>query len=304
MGFTVSALTNYTNEQNFPLIRASIFGAMTAKMLNKQTGIKSASTINILASQVGFQTGGTCGFSTSGTTTLSQRTITVGKIKINQSWCPKDLEAKYTQTQLAPGSKYENLTFEQIITDELSEHIAESLEVAIWTGDTTLGNANLNKFDGLLKIIDAASGVVSATSQAAINSSTVRGIMQDIYTKIPVQVLNASDMVVFCGFDTFRTYQNKLATDNLYHITGQASNYEMFIENSPLKLVAVNGLNSTNRIIAARTSNLFIGVDLENEEEKWELFYAKEADEMRWVVEFKYGTQIAFPSEIVKYANS
>jgi hypothetical protein len=67
-------------------------------------------------------------------------------------------------------------------------------------------------------------------------------------------------------------------------------------------LVAVNGLNGTNKLWASRLSNLYIGVDLLNEEDRFELFYAKEADEMRFVAEFKYSVNYAFPTEVVYFA--
>ena len=38
-----------------------------------------------------------------------------------------------------------------------------------------------------------------------------------------------------------------------------------------------------------------------NEEEKFEIFYAKEADQVRFVSEFKMGVNVAFPDEIVKF---
>jgi len=43
-------------------------------------------------------------------------------------------------------------------------------------------------------------------------------------------------------------------------------------------------------------------VDLLNEEDRFELFYAKEADEMRFVAEFKYSVNYAFPTEVVYFA--
>jgi hypothetical protein len=50
-----------------------------------------------------------------------------------------------------------------------------------------------------------------------------------------------------------------------------------------------------------RLSNMFLGTDLLNEEEKFEIFYAKEADQVRFVSEFKMGVNIAFPDEAVKF---
>jgi hypothetical protein len=50
-----------------------------------------------------------------------------------------------------------------------------------------------------------------------------------------------------------------------------------------------------------RKSNLVFGTDLLNEQEKFEIFYAKEAMSVRFICEFKAGFQIAFPSQVVKF---
>jgi hypothetical protein len=46
---------------------------------------------------------------------------------------------------------------------------------------------------------------------------------------------------------------------------------------------------------------LFLGTDLLNEEEKFEIFYAKEADQVRFVSEFKMGVNIAFPDLVAAF---
>jgi hypothetical protein len=244
-----------------------------------------------------------CGFNASGTTTFTQRNLTVGDIMIHEALCPKTLEAYWMQTQIAPGSP-EEIPFEQQYSEKKAALIASQLETAIWQGDTDSANTNLDKFDGLIKLIDAATGVVDATAQASISASTVRGIMQNIYVNIPVAILDKEDTVVLCGFDTLRTYQIALANANLYHYNGENVSGEMLIENTNIKLIAVNGLNSTNRIFASQLSNLFVGTDLEGEEDQFEIFWAKEAREVRFAAEFKMGTQLAFPTQIVSYENS
>ena len=107
MAFNVTGLTNYTNEQSTELVVKSLFGGKTAALLQAagqvQVGVKSAEALNILDSDVYFATDG-CGYSPSGNTTFSQRTITVGKIKVEETLCPKTLEAKWMQTQIAAGS--------------------------------------------------------------------------------------------------------------------------------------------------------------------------------------------------------
>ena len=102
--------------------------------------------------------------------------------------------------------------------------------------------------------------------------------------------------------DVFRTYTIALKAANMFHYTVDAkADSEFVLPGTSIKVVAVQGLNGTNKIYASRLSNLFIGTDLLNEEERFEIFYAKEADQVRFVSEFKMGVNFAFPGEIVKF---
>jgi hypothetical protein len=76
---------------------------------------------------------------------------------------------------------------------------------------------------------------------------------------------------------------------------------EVVLPGTNVTVVALNGLNGTNRIFAMRLSNMFFGTDLLNEDERFEIFFAKEADEVRYVAEFKAGVQFAYATEIVNF---
>jgi len=313
MSFSVGSLTNYTKENEALLVTSSVLGAKTAALIksagNVMVGVKSAETINIMDTDAFFQAGGTCGWNASGTTSFTQRTVTVGKIKVQEALCPKTLEAKYLQKALPTGSTYDSIPFEQEFTDKKAKTIASQLETAIWQGDTASANGNLNKFDGLIKLIGAASGVVDANvsgfvSGAPLTSITptnVVSLIDGVYRAIPAKVVAAEDMVIVCGMDTFRTYTIALKNANMfnYAFDGKADS-EFVLPGTSIKVVALQGLNGTNDIYAMRLSNLFLGTDLLNEEEKFEIFFAKEADEVRFAAEFKMGVNIAFPDEIVK----
>jgi hypothetical protein len=315
MAFNVAALTDYTEQNESMLVMKSLFGARTQEIIqaegNIQTGIKSSETVNILDTDATFQTGGTCGFLSSGTTTFSQRTLTVGKIKVNEALCPKALEAKYTQKALQIGSRYENIPFEQQYTDLKSGTIAEQMEIGIWQGDTASANANLNKFDGLIKIVDASGAAAQGnptgiTTGTGITTSNVRGIVSGMYLALPANVQGKKDVRVFCGWDTFQKFISAYTDANLFNFAPKGSeisaeNGEVIIPGTFYKLTAVHGLDGTNRLFAMRTSNMYFGTDLENEEERWEIFFAKEADEIRFVAEWKAGVQVAFPNEIVSF---
>ena len=314
MGFDVSALANYTKENEALLVTSSVLGAKTASLIksagNVMVGVKSSEKINIMETDAIFQDGASCGFNASGSTTFTQRTVTPGKIKVNEALCPKDLEAKYLQKALPTGSMYDSVPFEQEYSEKKAKTIAAQLETALWQGDTSSVNVNLNKFDGLIKLIGAASGVVAANAStyisgaplSSITDANVISIFDGVYKAIPAKVVAADDMTIFCGQDLFRTYTIALKNSGSfnYQIDVKADS-EFVLPGTTIKVVAVAGLNGTNKVYAMRLSNLFLGTDLLNEEEKFEIFYAKEADQVRFVSEFKMGVNIAFPDEVVKF---
>lgn len=314
MGFDVSALANYTKENEALLVTSSVLGAKTASLIksagNVMVGVKSSEKINIMETDAIFQDGSSCGFNASGSTTFTQRTVTPGKIKVNEALCPKDLEAKYLQKALPTGSMYDSVPFEQEYSDKKAKTIAAQLETALWQGDTSSVNVNLNRFDGLVKLIGAASGVVAANAStyisgaplSSITAANVISIFDGVYQAIPAKVVAADDMTIFCGQDLFRTYTVALKNSGSfnYQIDVKADS-EFVLPGTTIKVIAVAGLNGTNKVYAMRLSNMFLGTDLLNEEEKFEIFYAKEADQVRFVSEFKMGVNIAFPDEVVKF---
>mgnify|MGYP001815836594 FL=1 len=308
MAFNVTGLTDYTNEQSTELVVKSLFGAKTASVLQAagqvQVGVKSAEALNILNSSVFFQADG-CGFTSSGNTTFSQRDITVGKIKVEETLCPKTLEAKWMQTQIAPGSP-EAVPFEEQIGNEKAARIAKLLEVAMWQGDTATSNTNpnTNRFDGFNKIIDAASASTIAgntSSATAITTSNIEGLIDDIYNALPADIADADDLVVFVGIDTFKKYSTALRASNLFHYAADSEGMEMMIPATNLKMIAVGGLDGTDRMCAGRLSNFFVGTDLANEEEEYRFWYSQDNDEVRFRATMKYGVQIAFPDQLVQF---
>ena len=274
MAFNVSALNNYTNEQSTDLLVKALFSSKTAATMyaanQVQVGVKSSASLNILASTVFFQADG-CGYNPSGTTTFTQRNITVGAVKVEETLCPKTLEAKWMQTQIMPGSPT-MIPFEEQIGNEKVAVIAQTLETAIWQGDTGSGNPNLSRFDGFSKIIAAASPTLAnaaPTTFTTVTSANIDDILDQIYSNIPAAVATKTDLVCFLGVDAY-------------------------------KLMLVN-LNGTNKLFAGSLSNFFLGTDLANEEEEVKMWYSLDNDEVRVRFTFAYGVQVAFPAEVVYF---
>jgi hypothetical protein len=308
MAFNVSALANYTNEQSTELVLKSLFGSKTAAILQAagqvQVGVKSAEALNILTSDVWFQTDG-CGFTSSGNTTFTQRVITVGKIKVEEELCPKTLEAKWMQTQMAAGSPT-SIPFEEQIGQDKANNISKLLEIAMWQGDTatTNTNPNTNKFDGFIKLIDAASASTIAgntSSATAITTANVDDLIDNIYNVIPADIADASDLVLWVGIDTFKKYTTALRNNNLFHYAADSEGMEIMIPATNVKMIATGGLNGTNRMFLGRLNNFFVGTDLANELEEYKFWYSVDNDIVRFRATMKFGCQFAFPDQIVSF---
>jgi hypothetical protein len=319
MSFSLTGLTSYVNQNTLPLMTKAVFGAKSISMANKMVGLKGTSAINIMDTTAPFAYGVTCAFADNGTTTFSQRNIAVKHLKVHESLCPQALEQTWLQHHLPQGSLYQAIPFEEAYANQKVAMIARQLESISWVGDST-------EIDGWKDVIDAASGVIDANTNAftgngvtpiskanftanAAGTTSRRTVLQAIERAIPTDILGTDDVVVFCGWDVFRLFRQDIVASNYFNLSyydGMQAG-EMVIPGSNIKLVAVPGLNdgiggnTSFSIYAMRTSNLVFGTDLLNEQEKFEIFYAKEAMNVRFVCEFKAGFQVAFPDQIVKF---
>jgi hypothetical protein len=315
MALELTGLTNYTKQLVRPLLTSAVIGAKTQQLIMDNgivlTGIKSSAAIPLMDTDAVFQTDG-CGYNPSGTTSFTQRTVTVGKIMIAETICPKDFEAKFTQEALRAGSNYTdfgNAEFLDAYLAKKNARIAAQLETAIWQGDATGATAATNKFDGLQKLIDPTAvdaNVTGFTGLSAVVStitqSNVVAATEGIYKAIPAAVVGKGDVKIFVGYDWYRLLIMAYRALNLFSYNPQDANANSFIlPGTNIEIIAVHGLNGTGDAYAFSMSNAVMAVDLEDEESNYRVWYSEDNDEIRTKVSFKVGVNLAFPSEAVKF---
>jgi hypothetical protein len=315
MALSFSGISAYTKQEIAPLLTEAVFAAKTQSLI-KSGGIllpktKSSVAVPKLATNANFQVDA-CGWNPSGTTTLSQATVTVGKIKMEETICPKDFEAYFSQEALKAGSTYEDFgwaEFQTKFTEQKNKMIAKQLEVGLWQGDTDSAVENLKRFDGLIKIIDAGSpvnanvsGYVSGGPISALSATNIVASLNGVYKAIPVEIIDADDLKVFVGNDTYRLAILAYQALNLfnYKVDGDA-NQTFIIPGTNVELVAVNGLNGTGDIYATTLSNIAMAFDLEAEEENYKIWYSQDTNEVRYRVAFKLGIGVAYTTLCVKF---
>lgn len=319
MALSLGTLTSYTKQLVKPLLTSAVFEAKTQQMI-KDGGIiipnaKSVVAIPLMDTDAVFGTD-SCSFDPSGTTTFTQRTISVGKIKVEEKICPKDLEAYFTQEALKAGSTYEdfgNAEFQTAYLNKKNARIAAQLETAIWQGDITgSGGANLNKFDGLMKLIDAGSpvdanvsGYTGVATISTITQSNCVAATEGIYKAIPAAVLAKGDVKIFVGNDWYRLLIMAYRALNLFSYNPQDANASSFIlPATNVEIVSTNGLNGTGDAYAIALSNMALAVDLIDEEGSYKMWYSEDNNDVRFRVAFKMGVNVAFTNECVKFKSA
>lgn len=286
MAINVNGLETYVDEQRLPLIKKAVLGGKSVGMFNLQTGVKKSAALNLINVTPTLQAGG-CGFNAQGDATLSQRVINTELLKVNMEFCDKDLLAYWAGYEVKVGAGKEQLPFEEYLTSAVIEGINEKVENLVWQGDKSKGA----EFDGILTIL-ADEDVVKAQGTGAY------GAIKAAYSAIPVAVLPKA--TIFVGADIFRSYMLEMVEKNFYHYAADGADVQEFIvPGTNTKVVAVNGLNGTNKVVAADPANLFYGCDMLDDAETFDLFYSKDNRAFRLVVEFNGGTQVAYPNEVV-----
>ena len=71
------------------------------------------------------------------------------------------------------------------------------------------------------------------------------------------------------------------------------------VPGTSIRVIAVNGLNSTGKIVAGRLSNFFYGVGAEDDKDTFDFWYSQDNREFRLAVYFAMAVQVAYPNEIV-----
>lgn len=297
MALDLSGLSKYTDELSLELISAAILEARTTQFVTVQPGVKYKTAINILESTLVIQDGG-CGWSPSGSTKPIARDLEVCDLRSNESICPNDL-ADYWAGQLmkSQGSSNESIPFEQAYVDLKVRQLKDKNEILIWQGGSC---------DGFIDIIDDAAGdYITGTTQSAFTVSNAITFVEDMVSNIATDILDRDDLIYFISYEDFKTYTRALRAANLFHYNGnnnELGSHILEIPGTNVKMVAVKGLNNTGSHVLSYGANFYVGTDLVNELDKFEVFYSKDNDEVRVRANYKLGVQIAFP-QFVTYKN-
>lgn len=286
--YNVQALPNYVDQNRPDLIAKAVMGAKSADLFTLITGVHGPTALNLISSKIVFGDGSTCGWEDQGATALSQAVLTPRALKINMSICDKVLLNKWAGylVKVQANKLDSDLPFEEYFLNDVINNVKAQIETMIYQGDSH----NI-EFDGLLNIL---TNPITVTT-----TGTAYQFVKDIAMAMPAEILDKDDLVILVGMDIYREYIQDLVNANLYHYNPGNGDNEYVLPGTNIRVIGVNGLIGTKKGIGASLSNLFYGINMEDGDEIFDLWYSKDNREFRLAIEFVAGVQVAFQDEVV-----
>lgn len=287
----VTSIQNYVNENSEALYVKAVLGGKSAGMFALAPDVKGATAIHLMDTDVVLQDGKACGWTESGSTTFSNRVITPAILKVNQGFCDKNLLGTYAayKVRLAAGS--EQLPFEEKWVKSIIDAVNAKIERMIYQGDKDSESAV--ECDGFIKILNAESTTVKVNS---VKGTSAYEFVKAVAKAIPATVKNPAILI---STPMYREFMQDIVAANLYHFAPAEGENEYKLPGTDIRVIGVDGLNGTQKAIAANLENLVYGCDAEGSEAQFDLWYSKDNREFRLVIELAVGVQVAFPQEVV-----
>lgn len=289
-----SALKNYLSANRDQLIAKALFNNKASKFFNLMTGVKNPQAIIRVDVEAPLQDGSTCGFNPDGDDVYSNRTITPVAVCVQKEWCPKDWLQTYKAQDVAIAAGRETMPYEEKISNLVAERISDNIEKLIMEGDTN----NSDLMDGFETLVetDITNNVIPAGNVVAKGTDDIYTRCQKLWQACDAELMKRAE--IWMSIANFKALINNLVNSNLYHIFEvHDGSYEMTL---PGTSTLVRGISSitADKIYMFDPKEVYYAVDLENQEEVFDIWYSKDNQKFRLNCEMMVGLNYAIPENI------
>lgn len=295
---TEGEIKGYVDESNESLIAKTVLGGQSVGLFNLQTGVKGATAINLLNTDVTLQSALDCGFTPKGSNKISRRILDPVYLKVNMEWCDKNFLDTYAQHMVKIAAGMKTLPYAEEFTSHIIAKVNAALETMLYQGKV---NAQKTEFNGLMTIVSASG---SGAIKVATNTGTAQEKLLKVYKAVP-DVAHKDDLVILVAPSLYREFVQELVKANMYHYDANDANAQTYLPGTSVPVIPVEGLIPTTAnagkefILALRKSNVIFGTDMTNDQEKFDFWYSKDDQVFKLAIEFTAGVQIAYPDEVV-----
>ena len=275
---------------------------------------------------------GGCGFTPSGSATISDKTITPEKLKINLEMCSDEFDQTIFAEQYKAGVDVNNIEgtdIGNIILQLLVNSMSEDIPKIIWWSDITSGDPFYGNLDGYIKLIDSAvtAGTLTNFVDLTAGGFVIAGVWQTDGALGALRALYSGQEASMRGMNRMekKIMVNSAVIDNLldsYENTGTDSGLARLAEGvgeltfrgipvveMPTWTEAMaDGANpqagtvGDNCIVFTIPDNLVVGSNIQAPESQVLVWYDVLTELVNFKVKFTLGAQIIHP-ELIGFAH-
>lgn len=268
--YDLTNLPTYNSYGSDMLIKA-VLGLTLPKYATVRPNLKGTTE------KVGFVTNDvylqdlSCGFNQSGTTTQNLVTVDLCNKKVNQTLCPYSLYDTYLSQSLSDANFQENVPFEEVILEDISNRIANKVEKALWRNTTATGATEFNSqcFNGVEYLITSGNGATQIAYTGATSSNGL-DVFTKIYESIPSNVLHRDDLVIYTSYSNYRglvssmrnsSYVNLFTLDSAGVATGEE--WSLMLPGTNVRVIPTVGLDGVSAYYAGPAGYYLFGMNSE-----------------------------------------
>lgn len=302
-----SGLIPYIDETSKELLINLQAASSLAASATIESGVKGTKDMHFIDTTVTLQ-GDACSYNAADSTALTKKPITVGAVAVMENICPKLLNGFWTQMLVKAGANNEDVIPQEIASKWMEiklNKLKAIINKADWFGDTDSGTANLNKYNGLLKEIDADGTVIDGNTGGAteITLANVLAVMQAMYLAMPEDMRadnpDGSNLEWFLPQSVYDMYIIAARNANLYHwdVKEGFATYH----GTNITLIPQSGLAGSERMVITPKGNIVIAMDGDSDEDTIDVWYSKDLQINLSKIAFKRGISYQFGSKIVEF---
>jgi len=231
--------------------------------------------------------------------------------KVDFSVVPQDYEFSYLGSLRQKGQNPADWPFQAYVMDKVLAKLQQEFETAVWKGQSAAvpapGDYLRETFDGYLKhISDALTATdITAVVTGAITTGNIIEKLRLMWEAVSsVYKENGTDiMVSYTIYDMYRkAYKDAYKVDPAYTMINSAGyrGIEYELGNGNTRIVPINGMSGSGRVVITPRENLAIGIDSPSD-----VMFEVEQDkrELHFWMDFRMGAQILLQKDGILVVN-
>lgn len=190
-----------------------IFGAPTLEKggVKFLTTVKKSVKIPIMNMSSVLQSDA-CVWNPQGDLTLTDKEVTVCKMRFNVEFCIQDLETSYSSEQMQAGAMNSDFPASPLdyVLSLITKTVRKDYELLLWQGDTTSLNPTLALCDGILKIAAADPNIVTVAG-TTLTAANIVAELTKVYDAIDDCIMDDPELRLYMPIGTKKMLRQAIA---------------------------------------------------------------------------------------------